>query len=119
MSEANKQEKIRKVFLDNLPRWKKGEGNGKIGTINWKNSVGYKVNFIYDDTEGYLEIINYEKGGYLYVKYLDKPIIKIKCVNLNKCQLGKVLGKYTSDFKVEEKFNNKWRTIPIRLRINF
>ena len=27
--------------------------------IDWKNSAGYKVHFIYDDIEGELEILNY------------------------------------------------------------
>ena len=44
---------MRKVFLENLPR--KRTGN----FIDWKNCVGYKVHFIYDNIEGDLEIIDY------------------------------------------------------------
>ena len=41
---------MRKVFLDELPR--------KNKNINWKQSVGYVVKFIYDDIEGGVEIID-------------------------------------------------------------
>ena len=57
MSEVNKQEKIRKVFIEDLPRWKKGEGNGKIGTINWKKSIGYKIKGVYDNVNFVIENI--------------------------------------------------------------
>ena len=36
---------MRKVYLDNLPRM-----NNK--TISWKNSVGFKIKFEYDDIVG-------------------------------------------------------------------
>lgn len=57
---------MRKVFLDNLPKF-----NNKI---DWKNSVGYIVNFVYDNIEGTLEIIDYYKSNrrrqyYITIKY--------------------------------------------------
>lgn len=57
---------MRKVFLDNLPR--------RNNRIDWKNSIGYTVNFIYDNIEGILEIINYYKSNsgkqyYITIKY--------------------------------------------------
>jgi len=42
---------LKKIFLDILPK------NNK--RIDWKNSIGYKVRFIYDDIEGEVEIIDY------------------------------------------------------------
>lgn len=51
---------MRKVFLENLPRWEKGEGKGKIGTINWSKSIGSKVRFVYEDIEGEVEIVGYD-----------------------------------------------------------
>ena len=50
---------MRKVFLENLPIKKQGKKN----VIDWKNSVGYKVHFIYDDIEGDIEIIDYISGN--------------------------------------------------------
>lgn len=57
---------MRKVFLDNLPRCN--------SRIDWKSSIGYTVNFIYDNIEGTLEIINYYKSNsgkqyYITIKY--------------------------------------------------
>ena len=45
---------MRKVFLDNLPKkiWMGRE------CVDWKNSIGYKVEFIYDDVESWIIIRN-------------------------------------------------------------
>ena len=48
----NKNE-TRKIFLEELPR------RGKL--IDWKNSIGYKIKFIYEDIKDELEIIEYDK----------------------------------------------------------
>lgn len=47
---------MRKVFLDDLPRHENGK---HIGKINWKQSIGKSVNFIYDDVEGKFVIEEY------------------------------------------------------------
>ena len=41
-----KQEKVRKVFLDELPRYNEGRCKGKI---HWEECKNFKVKFIYDD----------------------------------------------------------------------
>lgn len=43
---------MRKVFLDNLPK--------KGARINWKESIGYSVSFIYDEIIGEVEIKAYD-----------------------------------------------------------
>ena len=100
MSEEIKEEKIRKVFLDDLPRWEVGEGKGKAGTINWNKSVGSLVKFIYNDIEGEIEIVNYGNGN-LYLKYLDNSIFKIVIGSFAKCAIGGLLKTNTGDFKIE------------------
>ena len=40
---------MRKVFLDELPRGGKCVNKN---SINWKESIGYKVKFVYDNIEG-------------------------------------------------------------------
>lgn len=91
----------KQIFLEVLPR--------KIykGTecIDWINSVGYKVHFIYDDIEGDLEIIKYIKGvkninPRILIKY-GKEQIEINVASLKSCPLGELLKKNTSEFKYE------------------
>ena len=89
---------MRKIFLDDLPKGGLNRGN----RINWKDSIGYKIKFIYDNIEGEFEITKYEnKTEYIYIKYLDNKPFKIKIGNLKHCYLGNVLGISTSNFKVE------------------
>jgi predicted RNA-binding Zn-ribbon protein involved in translation (DUF1610 family) len=88
---------MKKVFLDELPRWEK-EGKGKKGTINWKASIGYKVKFIYDDIQGEIEIID-SINDYLYVKYLTNKIYRIDTYSFKECRIGILIGKITKEFK--------------------
>ena len=89
------KEKIRKVFLDDLPM--------KDSRIDWKNSIGYKVPFIYDDIEGEVEIISFanKESSKIIIKYLNNQPFEIRVKNFKKCQLGRILNKKTKDFKVE------------------
>jgi hypothetical protein len=56
---SEKKEKVRKIFLDDLPRGGLNRGD----RINWEGSVGRSVKFIYDNIEGYIHIIEYINGG--------------------------------------------------------
>ena len=57
---------MRKIFLEDLP-------TNKNGTISWKNSVGYKVRFKYDDISGIIEIIGYDNKKYhIIAKYKER-----------------------------------------------
>ena len=85
---------MREVFLDELPRDRRCR-------VDWKNSVGYKVKFIYDDVNGEVEIVGYDiKTRCLTIKY-NRNTMDILPSNFKKCQLGNILGKITNDFKVE------------------
>lgn len=84
----------RKIDLSGLP---------KRGTkIDWKNSIGYKCNFVYDDIKGEIEIVGYESADDTYItfKYNDK-ISKIKSTNLRRGLIGKTLNKRTNEFKIK------------------
>ena len=59
---------MRKIFLDNLPKRKRGDKE----IINWKNSIGYKCKFIYDDIEDEIEIIEYHYNAYITFLYNGK-----------------------------------------------
>lgn len=104
---------MRKVFLDDLPRWGKS-GKGKEGAINWKESVGYKVKFVYDDIEGEIEIVEYLKKDKLKIKYKNK-IHSIVTYFFKKGTLGGALNKITKDFKIEigERFKDEKRDLII------
>lgn len=110
-----RKDKIQRwIDLSELPRWGKGEGLGKIGSINWKKCIGYKVKFIYGEVEGVVEIINYD-GEYLHIQYSNEPIFKISSGNFINCGLGKLLNKITKDFKIEvgTRFKDDKRDITI------
>lgn len=113
MSKEIKKE--RKIFLDHLPR---GNGYGvNKNQINWKESIGYTINFIYDNINGSLKIIDYireNNKSYLIIKY-DNVEFKIHTNDFKSCGLGKILKKYTKDFKIEigTRFKDDKRDITI------
>ena len=86
---------MKEIFLENLPK-KYGIGANKDKlTIDWKNSIGYKVHFIYDDIEDDLEIINYEsKSRKLTILYKNKTM-DISPVHFTECRFGNILNKVT------------------------
>lgn len=90
---------MKKVFLDDLPRYGEGKRENKI---NWKESVEYKVKFIYDEIEDEIEIIDYYKINnkvfYLKIKY-DNNFMSISINNFTKCNLGELLGINTKKHK--------------------
>ena len=106
---------MKKVFLDELPR----KNNGKGRNIDWKNSVGYKVHFIYEDIDGYIEILDYIDYK-LIIKYNNKEL-KIFTSSFIDAKIGKILNnknkKCTSTtnehkiygiiYKIRNKINNK------------
>lgn len=85
----------RYIDLSILP--KKGK------SIDWKNSIGYKVYFEYKNIKGYIEILDCVKikeDNYLRIKYNENEI-QIYTGNLKKVYLGKLLGCITNEFKIE------------------
>ena len=89
----------KQIFLDVLPKCTKWVNKG---SIDWKNSIGYTVHFIYDDIEGDIKIIKYIKNKHasLLIEY-DNSKYEIKCEYLKDCRLGYILGKITKDFRID------------------
>jgi len=82
---------MRQVFIDKLPK--------KKNSFNWEKSIGYIVNFVYDNINGKLEIVNYQKG-YLFVRY-NKITTKIFTGSFTNGRIGCIIGKKTKDFKID------------------
>ena len=104
---------MKKVFLDDLPRKKYGENE----RINWKESIGYKIKFIYENIEGEIEIVDYYKKNnkeYLKVKYI-KNILEIRTCSVSNCNLGRLLNKTYDNYKynIGDIIGNKFSEIKI------
>ena len=90
----------KQIFLDNLPK------KGKF--INWINSIGLQVEFIYGDIKGHVDIIDYEKETHLLkIRYLDNEFL-MHSNGFKKCSFGELLKVKTIDYKyeLEEVINN-------------
>ena len=107
---------MKKVFLNNLPKKKYGD---KL-VIDWKNSVGYKVHFIYEDIDGYIEILDYIDYK-LIIKYNNKEL-KIFTSSFINANIGKILnnkiyiGQTKHSFKERYKNNLRKNTHNIELK---
>lgn len=87
-----KKEKIRKVFLEELPR----KANGKI---EWRKCLGIKVKFIYEEIEDYFIITGYDSKSYkIKVIYKEKER-EIHISSLKQAKLRTMLGLRSSECK--------------------
>jgi len=103
---------LKKLLLDNLPRWCEGKYKSKI---NWENSVGYVVRFIYGDIKGQVKIINYiNKNKHIIIKY-NNETLDISISNFLKCKLGKLFGVRNGEFifQIGESLLNDKRNLNI------
>lgn len=88
---------MRKVFTDELPKWLQGSNKDRI---NWVKSIGYMIRFIYDDIEGWVEIVDYD-GKYLYLNYGKEQRFPMGTGGFTNCRFRRLLGKKTTKFKIE------------------
>jgi hypothetical protein len=74
--------------------------NKKI--IDWRKSIGYIVEAIYNNKKYKIKIINYE-NNYLTIKLVNEKRNKFKIspYHFKNCQLGNFLGLISKDFKYE------------------
>lgn len=84
---------MRKVYLDNLPRWDKGTYKDKI---KWKDSEGCILNFIYDDIEGEIEIINFDSNRYRIDLIYNNQKFNKSVGDLITCKISSIIGKRSS-----------------------
>lgn len=103
---------MRKVFLNNLPR-KIVNRHGSV--VDWEKSIGYKVNFVYDDKFGDIEIISYDKNTKnLSLKYNEK-CREILVNNFQRASIGRLIGVNDNSFRFDigHIFNDEKRCFEI------
>ena len=110
--------KIKNIFvdLDELEKYKEGKYKGKI---NWKNNIGKKVSFVYEDIEGELEIIEYDsKKQYLTIKY-NNNIKKILTGHFCEGKIGGIINKINKEhiYKEGEIIKDEKRNIILTKKI--
>lgn len=89
------RKRLRKLFYENdLIDSNYRNGNN----VKWTDSVGKTIKFIYDETEGYLTIKDYDKAKSVVTYEYNGKIYKQTSTALKRCQLGKMLFNY---FKYE------------------
>lgn len=88
---------MRHVYLDHLPKKYKSKRQ-----IDWEKSIGYKINFEYDDIVGEFEILSCDKTNTknikLCIKYNDESFV-IGTDKLYSGQIRKILHKPHFDIK--------------------
>lgn len=89
--------KCRKVFIENLP-----SKFGVKNKINWKESIGCIASFIYEDIQGEIKISNYLGGCPPKIELNFKGFkCNIGVEDFKNSQIGRILNKRTSNFKIE------------------
>lgn len=87
---------MKKVFFENLPTWAEGSYKGKI---NWTEAVGHSIKFIYDDIQGEMKLIKYNKDRRkILVKY-EEVEKEIGTSQLLKCEIAVILGILIKEYR--------------------
>lgn len=79
---------MKSINLEKLPK------RGKL--IDWKNSIGQEIDFIYNDIKGILKINSYiykqeKRRGYIIIEY-NKKEFECETGTIKNCHLEKILG---------------------------
>lgn len=104
---------MRKVFKEDFEIYKTGIN---VGRIDWENSVGRNIRFIYDNIEGLITIINYKRPN-ITILFQDKISI-MHISQFRKCQLGNFLNIYSKYYlyNVGDIINNNLIIEQIRVK---
>lgn len=97
------------INLDSLPR----KPYNNTYRIDWKNSIGCKCKFVYDDIEGEVKIIDCIDHKIMF-EYGDK-VDTTSSTNFSNCNFARILNKITKKFKLEinTTFTNDERNVTI------
>lgn len=110
---------MRKVFLDNLPKYKNNRYKND-NQIDWANSVGYIVDFVYDDIVDKFKIVDCDKTNTKRIKLLieyNGKTFDIDTGSLYQGKVRKILNKPHFDivyyFNIGENLCDEKRNITL------
>ena len=98
------------IDLSDIPQTNRG--------YDWKNCIGHKIRYQYDDKEGTLTILDYNKEDRKVLLEYEKYQKWISVYHLAECKIGELLGKNTKRFKYDigDTLTTKYSTIVITNR---
>ena len=98
------------IDLSDIPKTNRG--------YDWKNCIGHKIRYQYDDKEGTLTILDYNKEDRKVLLEYEKYQKWISVYHLAECKIGELLGKNTKRFKYDigDTLTTKYSTIVITNR---
>ena len=102
--EKEKQNKIKKVFLDDLPH------KGK--SLDWVNSLNCEFRFIYDNIQGIMKIVGYNsKTHKLTIAYKNYNLVEVCTDSILNNRLGMILRYEIWKYEYDE---TKSRRVDLR-----
>lgn len=84
---------MKKVFLDDLPKYSSGAYKGKI---NWSKCIGCKVRFIYGSIDDFVEIVQYNIP-YITIKY-NGMNYSMTTSSFLRGSMGLIIGKIRKEY---------------------
>lgn len=96
---------MKKVFIENLPKWSFGPHKDRV---NWKESVGGIVKFIYDQIQGEIKIVDYKQDNIIVIQF-NEEYFSIKTDQFSRAKIGKIIGLRTGKYiyKIGDCINEK------------
>lgn len=102
---------MRKLFYEDVlinDKFRKGKN------IDWVNSIGKSIHFIYDDIEGDIVIIDYDKKKSMVTYNYHNITYKQASTSLKDCKLGKMLF-YDFKYDIGDILNNEDKTQSVQI----
>lgn len=68
--------------------------------VDWKNSINVELKFQYQEINGTLKIVDYQKKKSKLIIEFNNDTFEIFNGHLVECKLGRIVGKITKEFKI-------------------
>ena len=101
-----KKTNYKKIFIEDLPKWKDGEFEG---CINWRAIRNTPVRFQYNDTHGVFIAKYFDKSKERILVEYDGNDIWCHRSTFKRSNISRIIGKIQSDFRynIGDKYINK------------